>query len=205
MANNNNIFSDILKKETNMSAKMTDAIKWYRDRAIQSTKVSGQGVIDSLKDRQRDTTIIGKLYLMRYFPKGYKELPYWDQFPLIFPIDVHGRDLLGLNLHYLDYRMRAYFLDKLYAFANNQNMDQYTKLKLSYGLLKGATTNKYMQPTIKKYLYTHVISPFTLIQPWEWPLAIFLPLADFKKTSEKVVWDISRSIARNAGRRKPVQ
>jgi hypothetical protein len=46
-------------------------------------------------------------------------LPYWDRFPLIFPIDIKGDRLLSMNLHYLPPFHRAKLMDALYTTSNS--------------------------------------------------------------------------------------
>ncbi len=39
-------------------------------------------------DRKKRRIRIGRLYMFLYDPKGKKELPYYDRFPLVFPVDL---------------------------------------------------------------------------------------------------------------------
>ena len=99
---------------------------------------------------------------------------------------------LGLNLHYLPPVLRAKFLDSLLDVTNNKRYDETTKFSVTYDLLKRASKYKYFKPCIKHYLSSHVRSRFARVEPPEWEIATFLPIADFQKVSQQKVWADSR-------------
>lgn len=135
---------------------------------------------------------IGKMYTFTYDPKLKEVLPYYDIYPLIFPIEYYGDSMLGINLHYLPPVLRAQLMDALYTTLNNDKYNKTTRLQISYSILKGASRFRYFKPCIKKYLFDHIRSPFIYIAPDEWDIAVFLPTQRFiKKTSEQV-WAESR-------------
>ena len=187
-----NIFTKTVEKEANVRFKREAAIRWLRDRTS-GLNASAPQIINEMKSRQKDTAIIGKMYLFQYSAKHAATLPYWDKFPLIFPIGMDWGYVTGINFHYLDMRLRAFFLDHLWQFANNDRLDQHTKLQLSYEMLKSSSANKYVKPTIHRYLATHVRSKFLLIDPSEWAVAIFLPIQQFQKASIQTVYKDSRN------------
>jgi hypothetical protein len=47
------------------------------------------------------------------------------------------------------------------------------------------------KPCFKRYLMSHVRSQFLYVFPSEWDLACFLPCQQFKKATDKQVWDHS--------------
>jgi hypothetical protein len=121
------------------------------------------------------------MYFFAYDPKMKKTLPMYDRFPLVFPIEPYNDGFLGLNLHYLSPGERAWLLNKLKDFRNNNKFNATTRLKLSYDLL--ASTKKLAsvsRPCVKRYLFSHVRSKFIEMTPEEWDKAIGLPVAQFE-------------------------
>jgi hypothetical protein len=62
---------------------------------------------------------IGKMYSFVYDPKTKEQLPYYDIYPLVFPIEYYNDGFLGINLHYLPPVLRARLMDALYETINN--------------------------------------------------------------------------------------
>jgi hypothetical protein len=131
---------------------------------------------------------VGKMYMFVYDPKHKDTLPYYDTFPLIFPIEFYGDSFLGINLHYLPPMLRAKLMDALYATINNKKYNKTTQLIISYQILKSASRFKHFEPCIKKYLMSHVGSAFIYISPDEWDFALMLPTERFNKASKQQVW-----------------
>ena len=139
---------------------------------------------ESLTSRSR----LGKMYFYSYNPKWKDKLPWYDTFPLVFPIEEYNNGFLGLNFHYLRPKDRAILLDQLKVFANNKKYDETTKLRLTYNMLKGFAKIKRAKPTVHRYLSSKVNSQFVLINADEWEVALFLPVERFKKANKKQVW-----------------
>lgn len=135
----------------------------------------------------------GKMYFFYYDPKYKEELPYFDRFPCIFPVNHYKGGFLGLNLHYLPYQERAQLMDALYDVENSPKYPRNKKLQISYGILKATTEMDLYKPCIKRYLNNHVRSRFFKIDYEAWNIAAFLPIADFEKASETEVWAESRA------------
>lgn len=149
-------------------------------------------------NRQRNTTTtieIGKMYMFVYDAKLKDVLPYWDQFPLIFPIERYSDGFLGINLHYLPPILRAKLMNALFDTINNKRYDARTKLQISYRLLNGSARYKLFKPCVKRYLYTHMRSKFLNIGIEDWDMALMLPTERFKKQSKTTVWKDSISMA----------
>lgn len=146
--------------------------------------------------RGKQNQAVGKMYFFFYDPKWKKELPYYDRFPLIFPVGPAKGGFYGINVHYLPYRLRAKLMDALYDITNNKKFDESTKLKLSYDLLKSTEKFKEFKPCFKHYLNDHLKSRFLLVESAEWDIALFLPVANFEKASQSTVWSDSRKIIR---------
>jgi hypothetical protein len=133
-----------------------------------------------------------------YDPKGKKELPYYDRFPLVFPVDFETDGFYGLNMHYLPPVLRAKLYDSLLELktkSENENISavELTRIRITYTLLKKAARFRFFKPCFKHYLYKQVRSPFIIVPEEEWNITMFLPSEQFKKATKEQVWKDSRS------------
>lgn len=141
---------------------------------------------------------IGKMVLFKYDPKWKHKLEYYDIYPLIFPIEFYNNGFLGINLHYLPPPSRAVLMDSLYTLlVEKSDISPEDRLNISYQILKGSTRYKNFWPCIKRYLYSHVRSQWSIIPVERWEMVLMLPLARFQKAGEAKVWNDSLRIIRN--------
>lgn len=131
----------------------------------------------ALNDPTRATgrAVVGRMFFFHYDPKTKETLPVYDKFPLVLPMDMYPDGFLGLNLHYLDPYNRLYLLDLLHDFINNDKYNDSTRFKLAYSTLNASRRYKMIEPCIKRYLYSHIMSSMVYIEPDSWETAIFLP------------------------------
>lgn len=202
------IFDEILLKgirSGQVPARTDAAREWYREIAKENTRknrnrTQGDKLIRELRrddDRRQDERfMMGNMYLFNYDPKHKDTLPYYDMFPLIFPINKAKGGFLGINMHYLPPVLRAKLMDSLYETITNKNYDDTTKLNISYRILNGAAKYKEFAPTVKHYLTSHVRSRPAYIHPTEWDIALFLPTQKFVGASANKVYADSRKIIR---------
>lgn len=174
-----------------ISPRTNQSREWIRSK-IQNLNPSRQALMSD-RTRLQDTSIIGKMYFYYYDAKTKDKLPYFDRFPLVIPIETYNDSFLGLNLHYIHPKQRLILLDKLSTYANNDNYDKTTKLRLSYILLKRAAKIYEMNACIKKYLFSNVRSRFLEISADEWDIAALLPSEDFVGSSISKVYTDSRN------------
>lgn len=165
---------------------------WFRKRVSNMRRVNRNALMREEPIELSNREIVGSMYMFFYDPKGKKELPYYDSFPLVIVIGPADGGFLGLNLHYLPPILRAKFLDSLLDFTNNKKYDETTRFRLSYNLLQRAARMKYFKPCIKHYLNDQVRSRFARVPAPEWEIATFLPTADFQKGSRNKVYSDSR-------------
>lgn len=167
---------------------------WFNQQVLLLNK---QGLTPN-KIMKGDTKLIspsvvpGRLYMFFYDPKMKKELPYYDRFPLVFPFRKVEDGFYGLNMHYLPYQLRVQLLDKLMVFANNDRLDQTTKLKYSWQIIDGVSRFNAAGPCVKHYLLDHVRSPFKQVLAADWATAMLLPVERFEKASKEQVWADTR-------------
>ena len=134
----------------------------------------------------------GHLYMFYYDAKNKDTLPYWDQFPLVFPFAKTKDGFLGLNMHYLPYQLRVVLLSRLMHFASNTTMNENTKLKMSWQLISGVAKYKPAAPCVKHYLNDHVASTFKRVHANDWATAMLLPVESFVGANKLTVWQESK-------------
>jgi len=180
-----------------VTARAKAAGNWFRSIVNRTkgkfSKETPQSIL-SRSDSLVAKSVLGKMYFYSYNPKWKNELPWYDTFPLVFPIEKYSDGFLGLNFHYLAPKDRAILMDQLKMFATNKLYDETTKLRLRYNMLKGFTRFKRARPTVHRYLTGKVRSKFVLVEADEWEVALFLPVEKFKKANKKQVWAHSREM-----------
>jgi hypothetical protein len=115
--------------------------------------------------------------LFGYDPKHKATLPYYDTFPLILPLEPAKGGFIGLNFHYLKPGARIAFLRSLANTTTDKRFDKNTRYNINW------RNNTFMKKTAKHYLFNHVRTSFLNITADEMAIAIFLPVARFKKGS----------------------
>ena len=165
------------------------SVKWYRNKI----KEFGKPVaMDLIRDGKRNKKqFYGKLNMFFYNPKLKKELPYYDTFPLVLPIERYSDGFLGINFHYLPIPLRMKLLDRVVDFSNNTKFDESTVLNVNYTALKRV---RLIRPTIKRYLAGKVKSRFRRVDADEFTVATLLPVQRFSKASASGVWKDSRKM-----------
>jgi len=174
-----------------LPARTQTSRDWFRN-AARKTSVTPEAVVRGERAKYKNRTTIGKMYLFNYDPKTKDTLPYYDRYPLIFPVERAPGGFYGINMHYLPLTLRAKLMDKLYELSTDRRYDEKTKLKIGYQILKAASRFAPFKPTFKRYLSNHVRSRFIEISSSEWDIALFLPLERFAKASKTKVWADSR-------------
>ena len=191
------IFDNILiqgARQGIIPARTVAARDWYRSAAGKLMSNISPGVFEKRTDEARKVSSMefGYMYAFKYDPKTKNDLPYYDTFPLIFPVRMDSDGFLGINFHYLPPVLRAKLMNALYSTLTNKKYDNTTKVKISYSILQSASKYRYFKPMLKKYLRSHVRSQFLEVQVNEWDIAIFLPTESFRKADTGRVWEESR-------------
>lgn len=180
---------DQVIKSGNIQTVAKSSIDWFKESTFrESGKLRG-----SLKNKtslQSSLLIPGHMYFFGYSAKGKDDLPYWDAFPLVFPLEDQGQHFLGLNMHYLQPNLRAKLFDVLAKSVKGKIGNQV--LNISYQTLKSASKYKLFQPCLKKYLKSHMTTRFIHVPSEAWQDAIFLPVADWKNSTHEHVWKNTR-------------
>lgn len=142
--------------------------------------------------------LIGGMYFFFYNPKLKDELPYYDVFPLVIPLEKYPDGFLGLNLHYLPIRYRMMLMMKLKNFAIYNDEDEIKRLRVTYDILNASRRFKEFRPCIKRYLNNHIRSRIMAVAPSEWDTALYLPVQQFRKAPAMEVWQESAETIKNS-------
>ena len=180
-----------------IQAGTPEARKWFANKLKEVKKVNRQELLreyDKVNNLGR-AAMYGRMFMYFYNPKGKKDLPYYDRFPLIFLVEKAKGGFYGLNMHYLPPNLRAIFFDRLTSYNNNKKYDETTRLRLKYQTMKSASKLKYFKPCFKHYLNEHVASRIVEVPSIEWSSVMFLPSELFVKKGKSTVWKESRKIA----------
>ena len=180
MAGQDDEFIQIVKSSGRELAEAAKgAVNWFKDKIADiNKKLRGDPNKVFTKD---GTPEIGQMYMFVYDPKYKNILPFYDMYPLVFPIEFYGDGFLGINLHYLPPLARAALLSNLKKLSNNNKYDDTTKLMISYEVLKAhATQFSGFENCVKRYLFAHVRSSFHQVSPSDWDKAVLLPLQRWK-------------------------
>jgi|TARA_R110000803_G_C11935365_1_gene315900 hypothetical protein len=160
------VFDKILDKTT--GPKSYD---WYRKQVRTMTTPGAKSLIS--KGKATVNPKYGVMNLFGYDAKHKATLPYYDKFPLIFPLEPAKGGFRGINFHYLPYGARVAFLRQLSEYASDSNYDKKTRYNLNF------VNNSYFKKTTKHYLFSQVRTSFLNIPANEMAIAIFLPVARF--------------------------
>ena len=162
------VFDKIL--DTTTGPKSFD---WYRKQVNNMTTPGAKSLIN--KGKATLSPKYGMMNLFGYDPKYKATLPYYDKFPLIFPIEPAKGGFIGINFHYLPFGARVAFLKQLSENASDKNFDKKTRYMIDW------VSNPYFKKTTKRYLNSQVRTSFLNIPADEMAIAIFLPVARFMK------------------------
>jgi len=148
---------------------------WYKKQVQSMTTPGARSLINQGKATLRPK--YGIMNLFGYDPKHKETLPQYDKFPLIFPLEPAKGGFIGLNFHYLPPLARVSFLRSLANTTTDKRFDKRTRYNIKW------RNNTFMKTTAKHYLFNHVRTSFLNIPADEMAIAIFLPVARFKKGS----------------------
>ena len=135
--------------------------------------------------------LLGGLYFFYYNPKTKLEMPYYDMFPLVMPLQKAEGGFIGLNFHYLPPKWRMVFMGKLKGRAIYDENDEIRRIKITYDILAASRRYKEFRPCVKHYLTSHIKSNILAVMPEEWDIAAMLPVQAFRKAPVTEVWNDS--------------
>lgn len=166
-----------------LQRRSLDSLDWFRNN-VRDIRIRQD---QALREGEVVTTLeLGKMYMYYYDALHKDTLPYFDKFPLVVPIRKYATGFIGLNLHYIAPRYRMILLNEMFEYLNNTNMDESTRFRLTYDLLKSVSRLKYFRPCLKEYLYSQIRSQFSLVPSQYWEMVAMLPMQKFTVNANTV-------------------
>lgn len=176
----------IIKNNPNYSPKRS--FSWFKKNLQNLTTLNTDRLV---RNATFTKIILGNMYLYAYDPKTKDKLPYWDKYPLVIPFNMDEKGFIGLNLHYLEPRLRLILLSKLDQFSKiNKNEEKI--MVLQWEFINSVSNFPEVKPCVKRYLWNHVQSKFLKIPSEDWIIVSQLPTHSFQKATDKEVWRESR-------------
>lgn len=188
------IFFDKAATDPNIAKKSRG---WFNKEVVRLRQMRPQPKKIMQQDGRSTRLLPGRLYMFMYEAKTADKLPYYDQFPLVFPFEIQSGFFLGLNMHYLPYLLRVRLLERLMTTASNKKMDDTTRLKFQWAMIRGSARLALGKPAVKKYLKVQVKSQFLQVNPENWNTAMMLPVERFRGATKDRVWRESLEIAQS--------
>ena len=167
--------------EKDSVAWFTSLIKAAGGSALEKKRLG----MDVFKPQQ--DPFIGGMFFFLYDAKYKEKLPWWDEFPLVIPVEIYSDGFLGLNLHYLPPPARKKLIESLQKYKKQAGTPD-AFMRLSYTMLKAARSVKDFEPCIHRYLFSHVRTQFVKVQDSAWVKATMLPVQQFRGASAQKVW-----------------
>lgn len=192
-------FKDVFERnQYDLETAVKKSKNWFEQQALLlgRQQLTPQNILGGNAEQNVSRVVPGHLYMFLYDPKGKKELPYYDRFPLVFPFRKTEDGFIGLNMHYLPYALRIQLLDALIVYRSNNRLDELTRIKYSWGLIDGVSRFAAAKPCVKQYLSNHVRSQYRQINSKDWATAMLLPVERFVGASKQEVWTDSKQIIR---------
>lgn len=194
------------KSAAELQTLSRESVRWLKNK-ISDLKNPSKIRVDISREQERYRNknrlgyntefLLGGLYFFYYNPKTKDDLPYYDIFPLVIPLQKLPDGFLGLNLHYLPPKWRITFLSKLTSRAIYDANDEIKRLRVTYEILDTTRRFREFRPCVKKYLNSHVRSKILAVNPNEWDVACMLPVQQFRKAPVTEVWSDSLNQIRN--------
>ena len=167
------------------------SVGWYAEeiKRIKKNRYNKSNFIRMSHERTKRLEI-GKMYMFEYIAKHRDTLPVWDRYPLVLPFTTTENGFIGINLHYLPHKIRAWLLSRLLKHSNERT----NKVQISWQLLTRLSRANVAEYATHRYLLTHITSPFRLVKIEDYPNAIMLPLAGWYGNDKKLVNRFRRQI-----------
>lgn len=157
------------------------SLKWFSQYVPRSYNKSRTSMVMRDSSTYASQIMPGFMYFFDYDAIWKDTLPVWDKFPLIFPWDswtANGHSyFIGINIHYLNPALRLAAMSSLLQIRMEKRYRASTKLAISWKALKGMSTHKLFEHSVKMYRLDAVRSRFIKIPSQSWELAAFLPVA----------------------------
>lgn len=194
------LIHELEKNKPKFKERTNQALQWYLSK-IQAIEDNEQDPL-TIYETKRKTTFrfCGQIVTFKYDPKLKFELEYYDLYPLTIVIKLYPDGFLGLNLHYLKPIDRAIFMNSLYKYQGEKELQ--TIINIKYEKLASSDAMRHYKPCIKRYRYKNMSPKIAVIDPHLWDIALFLPTEKFLTrkrggtSSKNKIWQHSRRLIR---------
>lgn len=190
-------YQSILHNSTPYDLKQLQSagMQWYQQqmREIKKNRFNKYQFITGGRSETVRRLEIGKMYFFEYVAKYSgignddipvsQQLPVFDRYPLVLPFSTAPNGFIGINLHYLPIKIRAWLLDQLMRTANVPA----NKLRINWQLLSSLSRANVGKYATHRYLLNHITSPFRMVKIDDYPNAIMLPFAGWYGTDRKLI------------------
>lgn len=205
----NQIQSTLSQKssEQKKDENKTSSIKWFSTK-IQKIKNETKGKINPESNSTKKTILNeskssktfrfkkpGYMYFFQYVPPNAKQLPFYDEFPIILSLGFTANYAIGINLHYLPPRIRLLFALQITKSMVDAKND-ISKVRIG-SLLANKTIRKYIYALSEQYYYAGIRSKIKLIGPKEFMIMSFLPMQKFKKKQSPQIYKFINQAIKN--------
>lgn len=168
------------EKKQPPKSESKNAVQWFKDsiRGLKKNQIGKQqDYLSIIKDNKRNVknTLRGQVLLFQYRPKDKPK--FYDRFPIVIVLDFKGRNLLGLNLHYIPPtdRLRILALMNTLIFNPKEPSMQKTRIRI-LSLLNKQIFTKYLGTAVNYYTVENIVGRPKITAPEEWTHFAFLPL-----------------------------
>ena len=167
------------------------SVNWYQTQVKALQTIRPNKLMSNTPDLT--TRILpGQMYFFFYDAKTKDKLPYWDMFPLALPFRKVPGGFYAINMHYMPYPMRFKLLAALHQYASDKQVNEDTRIKVSWNILSSMSRIAPIKNCVKHYLDDHVQSRFLQIKYPDWVTASLLPVEKFEGATKQKVWQETR-------------
>jgi hypothetical protein len=172
------------KLDSNGKAKkQSSSIKWFSDqtKTIKLDEKETKNIISEKTSRKFQYKKPGYVYMFRYHPPDKKEMPFYDEYPLILTLGFSGNMVIGINLHYVPVKTRLTMVLLLLKSLTNDKDN--AKVRID-NILKNTIFRKYIHVLNEQFYFMGIKSKIRHITPDEFVIMSFLPTFKFKKKTK---------------------
>ena len=154
---------------------------WFNEKVKELISISeSPSELLTKWERRANKVQLYRFNMFFYDAKTKKTLPYFDMFPLVFPLRRLGNSFTGINAHYLPPSFKEDFFNIYNKFALNDEFDETTLYRMTWSKI---SRFKIMRPLIRQYSLSNIKSRFLVLNADEVPTALALPLTRLVKTN----------------------
>lgn len=172
--------------------KQTSSIKWFSDqtKTMKLDEKETKNIISEKTSRKFEYKKPGYVYMFRYHPPDKKEMPFYDEYPLILTLGFSGNTVVGINLHYVPEKTRLAMVLLLLKSVTNDKDNAKVRIQ---NVLKSSIFRKYIHVLGEEFYFMGIKSKIRHVTPDEFVIMSFLPTHKFKKKSKSQIHSTVRS------------